>query len=322
MLDKRVSVIGGAGYTGWVLVRHLLRSGFRVRIIDACWFGAPSQGFSEFDELDFVNTDFRNFDNYVFENGETVVHLANVANDPAVELDQSLSWEVNVLGTDQLCRKAVKEGVGHLIFASSGSVYGIRQEERVTEALEPIPISTYNKTKMVAERVLFSFSGELPVSIVRPATVCGVSSRERTRFDVAVNALTISALKNRSVSIHGGSQCRPNIHVDDLARIYHHLIDGSIPIGLYNAGFENMSLLELGEAVREIVGPDVTLKVEATVDQRSYRLDSSKLLGLGFIPQKFVRDAIRELCDAFASDPSIETPASYTVAWMKANQLG
>ena len=166
--------------------------------------------------------------------------MANIANDPAVELNPTLSWEVNVLAGQQLIDKAVKSGVSQFIFASSGSVYGIKKERFVHEDLNLDPISLYNKTKMCSERVVLSFKEELNVKVIRPATVCGYSPR--MRFDVSVNALTSSAFLNKKIIVQGGDQIRPNIHIDDITDIYLHFIDYPKHTGVFNAGFENITV--------------------------------------------------------------------------------
>ena len=154
-------------------------------------------------------------------------------------------------GRHAIGRGAVRAGVRRFIYASSGSVYGVQNAERVTEELPLVPISVYNKTKMVAERVLLSYAGQMEIYCVRPATVCGVSPRQR--LDVAVNMLTLQALENGKITVFGGDQTRPNIHIKDLVRIYLHLLDSAAAPGIYNAGFENLSIREIAERVQAAV---------------------------------------------------------------------
>ena len=148
--------------------------------------------------------------------------ISNVANDPAVELNPSMSWEINVLAGHQLIEKAKIYKVKQFIFASSGSVYGIKKEEKVTEDLSLVPVSTYNKTKMIAEKVFKSYEKFMKVHSIRPATVCGLSPR--MRLDVAVNLLTFQALSKNKITVLGGTQVRPNIHIDDICEVYIHFI--------------------------------------------------------------------------------------------------
>ena len=204
-------ITGGCGYVGSVLVPRLLQEGHDVRVIDTQWFGNHLQAHSA---LTVVEGDIRSIQPTLFADIDAVIHLANIANDPGVELNPSLSWEVNVLATQQIATMAVKAGVKQIIYASSGSVYGVKDEEQVTEDLDLVPISTYNKTKMIAERVLMSYASEIQIHNIRPATVCGLSPR--MRLDVSVNMLTHQALANNEITVFGGEQVRPNIHIQDM----------------------------------------------------------------------------------------------------------
>ena len=177
------------------------------------------------------------------KNIDCVFHLANIANDPSVELNEKLSWEVNVLAGYQLMERCIENNVKRFVFASSGSVYGLKDQDKVTEDLSLVPISAYNKTKMIAERVFMSFKDKIEVFNIRPATVCGIS--ERMRLDLSVNMLVYQAIKNKNINIFGGSQIRPNIHIDDLVDVYMHFLEQNHPAGVYNAGFENLKIIEL-----------------------------------------------------------------------------
>jgi nucleoside-diphosphate-sugar epimerase len=204
--------------------------------------------------------------------------------------------------------------VKQFIFASSGSVYGVKDEPNVTEDLTLVPISVYNKTKMVAERVFLSYADQMQVHCVRPATVCGVSPR--MRLDVSVNMLSYQALKNGHITVFGGDQTRPNIHIQDIADVYRHfLAHPEIESGCYNAGFENISILDMAEQVQSKIGAEIVVSVSN--DPRSYRQDSSKLLATGFQPSHSVADAIAEIADAFAQNSLLDGDECYTVKWMK-----
>jgi nucleoside-diphosphate-sugar epimerase len=309
----RVLVTGGCGYKGSVLVPQLVRDGHDVTVVDAMWFGNhldPSL------EADVRQVDVRQVDEVPIAGMEAVIHLANVANDPGVELDQTLSWEVNALATQQLADRAVRAGVGHFLFASSGSVYGVKDEPQVTEDLELVPISAYNKTKMVAERALMSYTGDMQVHNVRPATVCGLSPR--MRFDVSVNMFTKQAFIDGRMTVFGGTQVRPNIHIDDLVNVYRHfLAHPDLPSGAYNAGFENTSILDIAEMVRDRTGAEIVLT--PSNDPRSYRQNSDKLVATGFSPTKTVGDAIEEVLHALRSGQLEDRDEWYTVKWMAKN---
>src|SRR4029077_17356924 len=198
------------------------------------------------------------------------------------------------------------------IFASSASVYGLKHDPRVTEDLELFPLSEYNKTKMVAERVVLSYAGAMTTTIIRPATVCGLSPR--MRLDVVVNMLTMQALTKGAITVLGGDQTRPNIHIDDLVDVYLFSLEQRLR-GVYNAGFENLTVREIAEAVaREI---PATIDVKPSNDPRSYFVCSDKLLATGFAPKKTVQTAIREMAAAFHAGRLKDEPVSYNVHWMR-----
>ena len=273
---KSILVTGGNGYKGTVLIPKLLNRGYKVRSIDTNWFG---DYLKDHPNLEKNNLDIRNITEDLFEDIDVVIHLANIANDPAVELNPLLSWEVNVLSSYKIANFAKKCNVKSLIFASSGSVYGLSEEERVTENADLVPISEYNKTKMIAERVFLSFKDDMKIYCVRPATVCGVSPR--MRLDVSVNILTYSALKNKIIKVFGGNQVRPNIHIDDICSVYQFLIENkNIESGCYNAGFENISILDIAKLVKSKI-PDSKIMIEPSNDPRSYRQCSDLLINLG-----------------------------------------
>ena len=210
-----VLVTGGCGYKGTVLVPKLLKRGYKVQVLDAQWFGNFLPAHSN---LTVTKGDVRDIDSINLQGVDTIIHLSSVANDPCGDLDPKLTWEISALATMQLADKAVRQGVKQFIFASSGSVYGIKDEDEVTENLELKPISEYNKTKMVSERVLLSYQDDMIVQVIRPATVCGMSPR--MRLDVAVNLLTMQALEKGKITVFGGDQARPNIHMDDITDVY------------------------------------------------------------------------------------------------------
>ena len=193
-------------------------------------------------------------------------------------------------------------------------MYGVKDEPKVTEDLTLVPISVYNKTKMVAERVFLSYSNQMQVHCIRPATVCGVSPR--MRLDVSVNMLTYQALKNGKITVFGGEQTRPNIHIKDLANVYRHFINKpEIDSGCYNAGFENLKIINIAELIQEKTGAEIV--ISESNDPRSYRQDSSKLIETGFRPKYTVEDAIEEITAAYQANNLPDGENCYTVKWMK-----
>jgi nucleoside-diphosphate-sugar epimerase len=311
----KLLITGGCGFVGTVLTETLLNDGHQVTVFDTQWFGNHLQ---DHPNLTNIKGDVRDIDSIPLKGMDAVLHLANIANDPAVELHPSLSWEVNVLAAQQLADRAVTEGVKQFIYASSGSVYGVKDEPQVTEELSLVPISVYNKTKMVAERVLLSYKDQMQVHCIRPATVCGVSPR--MRLDVSVNMLTFQALKNKKITVFGGDQTRPNIHIKDMVRVYQHfLANPSITSGCYNAGFENISILQIAEMVQKKVPSEIV--VSESNDPRSYRQNSDKLLQTGFTQKFGVQNAIDEIIELLNAGKLADDDQCYTVRWMKHLQL-
>ena len=308
---KHILLTGGCGYTGTVLTNSLIDLGNKVTVVDTQWFGnylTPKKN------LNVIKLDIRNHNKVPFEEVDTVVHLANIADDPSVELNVELSWEVNVLATQKLIENSIRNKVKQFIFASSASVYGIKEEKEVTEDLSLVPISTYNKTKMISERIIKSYENEIIIHCIRPATVCGYSPR--MRLDLSVNMLAIQALKFKSMSIFGGNQVRPNIHIQDLANVYEHFIfNPNLSGGFYNAGFENLKIIEIAKKVADIIPSEIIVKNKH--DPRTYRQNSDKLLLTGFKKKFSVSDAIKELKEKYENKKFIESDKCYTVKWMK-----
>lgn len=270
----------------------LLKLGHEVIALDIMWFG----NFLEpHPKLKIIQGDVRDIEAIDLSGVDAIIHLSSVANDPCGDLDPKLTWEISALATMQLADKAARKGVKRFIYASSGSVYGVKEEAQVTEDLELKPISEYNKTKMVAERVLLSYADKLAVQIIRPATVCGYSPR--MRLDVSVNMLTMQALTKGKITVFGGNQVRPNIHIDDITDCYLFLLDHPEVTGIYNAGFENISILDIANMVIRHVPAEIV--VTPSNDPRSYRVNSDKLLAAGFKPKKKVEDAIREIIEKY-----------------------
>jgi len=305
-----ILVTGGCGYKGTVLVPKLLARGHRVVALDTMWFGNFLQPHLN---LKVVGGDVRNPEEVPLDGVDAIIHLSSVANDPCGDLDPKLTWEVSALATMQLADQAMRRGIRQFIYASSGSVYGVKEEDQVTEDLELKPISEYNKTKMVAERVLLSYGDKMSVQIVRPATVCGWSPR--MRLDVSVNMLTMQALTKGVITVFGGDQTRPNIHMDDITDVYLHFLDNRNITGIYNAGFENISILDIAKRVVRHVPAEI--KVTASNDPRSYRVNSDKLLATGFKPRKTVEDAIREIVEKYRAGQLKDDERFYNLKWMQ-----
>jgi nucleoside-diphosphate-sugar epimerase len=306
----KILLTGACGYVGTPLAQELLAHGHTVRGVDIQWFGNYLQPHPR---LELVKDDIRNASSWDLRGIDVVLHLANVANDPCAELDSKLNWEVNALATMFLVERAIRDGVPHFIFASSGSVYGVKEEPEVTEELSLVPISDYNKTKMISERVLLSYADRIRAVIVRPATVCGYSPR--MRLDLSVNMLTMQALTKGKITVFGGDQTRPNIHLRDMIRLYEHFLAHPELRGVFNAGFENISILDIAERAKKHVPAEVI--VTPSNDPRSYRLSSKKLLATGFQPKYGVEDGIREVIEAYRGGKLQDREENYNIRTMK-----
>ena len=308
----KILVIGGCGYTGNLLVNKLLDFNHKVVVVDTQWFGNHLKNHKN---LKIIKQDIRKIDEKIFIGVKTIVHLANIANDPSVELNPNLSWEVNVVALNKIIEFSIKKKIKHFIYASSGSVYGIKKEKKVTEELSCVPLSTYNKTKMIAERLLYSYSDKIKIHCIRPATVCGVSPR--MRLDVSVNMFVYQALKNNKITVFGVDQVRPNINIKDLTDVYIHFINNpDIQTGSYNAGFENLRIIDIAKLVQKHVKAKIEV-IKNNNDPRSYRQNSDKLIKTGFKPKFGVEDAIKEFKEKYIKNEILINDKCNTVKWMK-----
>lgn len=308
---RSVMVTGGAGYVGSVLVPRLLAQGHKVTVLDLFLYGHDVfDSVRGHPNLVQVVGDIRSADAVAkaMTGCDTVIHLACISNDPSYELDPDLGRSINYDCFRPLVKAAKKAGVNRFIYASSSSVYGIKEEEEVTEDLSMEPLTDYSKFKALCEDILEEEREPgFTTLTIRPATVCGYGPRQR--LDVIVNILTNHAVNNRKIKVLGGEQTRPNIHIDDMCSVYElalsapaEKIDGKI----YNAGGDNETVNSLAQMVKRVVeqdnvyGGEIELVVEPTNDNRSYRVSSKKIgAELGWYPQKTIEDAVRDLLAAF-----------------------
>ena len=328
---RHVLVTGGAGYVGAVLVPKLLAHGYRVTVVDLYIFGeaalAPVCGHPE---LRQVKGDIR--DRALLERELTgvdaVIHLACISNDPSFELNPALGKSINYDAFLPLVDISKDRGVRRFIYASSSSVYGIRQEENVTEDLPLTPLTDYSRYKALCEDVLLRAQAPgLTTLILRPATVCGDSPR--LRLDLTVNILTNLAVNTGRITVFGGAQKRPNIHIEDVTDLYVQALewdDARIAGETFNAGYENHTVAALAEMVREVVGREqVSIETTPTNDHRSYHISSEKIKrALGFEPRHTVEDAVRDLTQAFRAGripDSMDDPRYYNIKTMLAAKL-
>jgi nucleoside-diphosphate-sugar epimerase len=328
---RHVLVTGGAGYVGAVLVPKLLAQGHRVTVVDLYLFGDDVlKAVGAHPRLRQVKGDIR--DRALLERELTgvdaVIHLACISNDPSFELNPALGKSINHDAFLPLVDISKDRGVRRFIYASSSSVYGIRQEENVTEDLPLTPLTDYSKYKALCEEVLLRAQAPgFTTLILRPATVCGDSPR--LRLDLTVNILTNLAVNTGRITVFGGAQKRPNIHIEDVTDLYVQALewdDARIAGETFNAGYENHTVAALAEMVRDVVGREqVSIETTPTNDHRSYHISSEKIKrALGFEPRHTVQDAVRDLTAAFHAGripDSMDAPRYYNIKTMLAARL-
>lgn len=302
---NRVLVTGGAGYVGSVLVPKLLSAGYQVRVLDLFLYG--EQVFNTVRGhpcLEEVKGDIRDqvLLKVALQDCDAVIHLACISNDPSFELNPGLGKSINYDAFFGLVDISKGCGVRRFIYASSSSVYGVKKELQVTEALALEPLTDYSKYKALCEDVLLSKQEKgFTTLILRPATVCGYSPR--LRLDLTVNVMTSHAFHNRMIKVFGGAQARPNIHIQDMTDLYLRSLeweDASISGKIFNAGYENHTVRDIADMVKTVVGPDVDVVTTPTDDNRSYRISSEKIRQeLGFVPRHSIHEAVEDLSVAF-----------------------
>lgn len=306
---KRVLVTGGAGYVGSALVPRLLAAGHQVVVYDLMLFGTDVLPKDD-PALSIVKADIRNTADFAraVAGADAVIHLACISNDPSFELDEALSTTINYDAFEPMVQAARDAGVRRFIYASSSSVYGISEAADVTEEHPLLPLTLYSKYKAMCETVLTRYQApDFTCVTIRPSTVCGYAPR--LRLDLTVNILTNHAINNRKITVFGGEQMRPNIHIDDMVDLYLLLLRlpaEAIAGKVFNAGYGNLKVSEIAEIVRKVVmeefpdlGP-IDIVRTPTDDNRSYHVNSDRIRqAIGFEANRSVEDAVRDLCQAF-----------------------
>jgi len=304
---RQVLVTGGAGYVGAVLVPKLLGRGYRVKVLDLYIYGEHVlDAVKDNPGLEQIKGDIRHraLLERVMPGCDAVIHLACISNDPSFELDPGLGRSINYDAFFDLVEVSKNSGVHRFIYASTSSVYGVKETENVTEDLQLEPLTDYSRYKAMCEEVLLREREPGFVTLtLRPATVCGYSPR--LRLDLTVNILTNHAVNNKKITVFGGQQMRPNIHIDDASELYVKALewpDEAIDGKVFNAGYENHRVIEIAEMVRGVVGEDVEIVTVPTDDNRSYHISSERIRReLGFVPKYTIEDAVRDLVAAFQS---------------------
>lgn len=304
---RNVLVTGGAGYVGTVLTPHLLAVGYNVTIYDSMYYGCELKPEPR---LKIIEGDIRNTRTFreACEGADAVIHLACISNDPSFELDEALSRSINYDCFEPMVMAAKEQGVRRFIYASTSSVYGVSDAPEVREDHPLVPLTLYNKYKGLCEPLLFKHqSRDFACVTIRPATVCGYSPR--MRLDLTVNILTNHAINTGKITVFGGDQLRPNLHIQDMCDLYALLLtlpDEKIAGETFNAGYQNHSIMEIARMVRKVVQEEfpergeIKIVTTPTNDIRSYHINSDRIAArLGFRPKRGVEDAVRDLCRAF-----------------------
>jgi nucleoside-diphosphate-sugar epimerase len=325
---QKVLITGGAGYVGHVLTPRLLAAGYDVTVYDKLFFGCrlPNDP-----RLRVVQGDIRDTARLaaLLAGQDAVLHLACISNDASFELDERLSKTINYGSFEPLVVAAKTAGVKRFVYCSSSSVYGVSNSPQVTEDHPLVPLTLYNKFKGMCEPLLWKhMADDFTAVTIRPATVCGYSPR--TRLDLSVNILTNHAVNKGTITVFGGLQMRPNLHIEDMADAYqlmltapHDRIHGEV----FNIGFENHSIADLARVVQRVVREEIPERGEVDIvttpsdDNRSYHVNSDKIHRvLGYRPKRTIEDAIRDLSRAFRNhllDNSFDDDGYYNVRTMK-----
>ena len=300
---RKVLITGGAGYVGSRLIPKLIKENFSVIVYDTFWYGRHVLPGDKDETLKCVQGDIRDIQKLenLFEDVSDVIHLACISNDPSFDLNPALGRSINLDAFEPLVKLAKINGVTRFIYASSSSVYGVKLEENVTEDLTTNPLTDYSRFKVDCENILMEFiASDFTCTIIRPATICGFSPRQR--FDLSVNILTNHAINNNKITVYGGSQFRPNIHIEDMVDCYIALLNADpkvINSKIYNIGTDNLTMDSIATEVQKYL-PRAKIVHEGTNDLRSYRINSAKIeKEIGFRCRRKVGDAIQELVEAF-----------------------
>jgi nucleoside-diphosphate-sugar epimerase len=303
---RNVLVIGGAGYIGSALIPQLLELGYSVRVLDLLIYGdhtvAPFLGHSRFE---LIQGDFRHVNTVVeaMQGVDTVIHLGALVGDPACNLDEDLTVEVNLMATKMIAEVAKGYGISRFLFASTCSVYGA-SDDLLDEKSALNPVSLYARTKIASEKLLLRMVEPTfaPV-ILRFGTIYGFSGR--TRFDLVVNLLTAKAVVDGVITLYGGDQWRPFVHVEDAARAVVAAIEAPPEKAggeIFNVGSDeqNYTLAGVAEVIRSMVPGSKVVDHGQDSDRRNYRVDFRKVrAGLGFRPQWTLEKGVAQVAEAF-----------------------
>lgn len=325
----RILVLGGAGYVGSRLIPVLLEKDYHVTVYDLYLYGTSV--LTTHQNLTQIQGDVRNLPllKEAMLGMDALIHLACISNDPSFELNPTLGKSINLDAFEPCVKMAKESGIRRFIYASSSSVYGIKTEPNVHEEMSLQPLTDYSKFKAMCEEILFKYTSDhFITTVIRPATVCGYAPRQR--LDLVVNILTNLAYNTGKIKVMGGAQLRPNIHIEDMVRAYIHILESNeaaVQGEIFNAGYHNYSVLDLGKMVQKVVSTKkpVELEVVPTDDNRSYHVSSEKIAEkLGFKPMYSIENAVEDLVEAFDAkklDNPLENMEYFNIKKMKAVHL-
>lgn len=321
-MAEKVFVTGGAGYVGSRLTPALLEEGYEVTVYDILYFGDHFLP-KDHPRLTVIKGDIRDTAKLAeaMRGHDAVVNMACISNDASFELDEALSTSVNLNAFEPMVLAAKAAGVRRFVYASSSSVYGVSDAPDVDETHPLVPLTLYNKYKGMCEPLLFRHTDENFVGVVfRPATVCGYAPRQR--LDLSVNILTNHAIVNNRITVFGGTQLRPNLHIEDYVAAVKLFLTAPATLvanETFNVGFQNMSIMDLAHLVKKVVEEEIPGRAPIDIvttpsdDNRSYHINSDKIARqLGFRPRHTIEEAIRDLCAAFREG---KVPDSMTNDW-------
>lgn len=324
---KKIFITGGAGYVGAMLAPFLISKGYELTIYDLMIYGEDV--IADNSKIKKITGDIRDIENVKksMKGHDAVIHLACISNDPSFELNPNLGKSINLDAFEPMVKIARELNVKRFIYASSSSVYGIKNEINVHEDMALEPLTDYSKFKAECESILSRYNTEDFTTVtIRPATVCGYSTRQR--LDVVVNILTNLAYHKRKITVFGGEQLRPNLHIKDMIESYYLVLNAKknlISNQIFNVGFENQKVIDLANVTKKIIGEDVVLETTPTNDNRSYHISSKKITEiLNFKTQFTVQDAVIDLKKAFDEKllvNSLENEMYFNIKRMQSYQL-
>jgi len=325
--NRKVLLVGGGGYVGVELQRSLAESNYYVRVLDTFWY--PNGKWSNFDgdfvnQIEYFNGDIRDKDtvNKALRGMDACIHLACISNDPSYELNPNLGRRINFDSFGMFIEEINKSSIKTLIYASSSSVYGVKKEEKVTEELICEPLTDYSKYKVMCENLaLKSIAKDICLTITRPSTVCGYSRRQR--FDLVVNILTLGGLTRSEITVEGGAQFRPNLHIKDMISAYKLILEADPKIinrKIYNVAGENLTVLQIAQKVQSQMEKSCRINIVPIIDSRSYRVSGEKIAAeIGFTPKYSVDEAITDIKQAYFSGKfqNLESELYFNIKQMK-----